>query len=1813
MVAISAGRSPRRYGLVLLLLSALGLGRGRADAQCTILQQPTKFDPPAEGISPTDMYGRQDSMAITSGDAAAKRLIIRYSYGFLVYNLGAPAAPVKAWVESLKSQDGYPKNGDGLERTGPLSMSSDGTRAAVPWTDTANFGTVALTYTATGFSGGGDFLPKGRSVGATAIARVGTRYLGFSTYYNTVATTLYAADLTSIPTGVAADPEHLGTIPSEPATSIDFGGEVRTLKAVEAQNRTWLVAATLNRVTVVEVTNAGGSVPGLTSGFTSRGYSLAELGLNSGSILSIAAAAHPDDGSLHVLVETAVKPGTTNTSLGVSLTRIDPSTGSPTVLGTYLPPSGANQGQPASLLLPLGQDLGAVFLEGRNAGGMEIHVHTATDFPNNLAAGQVLNSFESVNTFTGFRPSGTSIYLYLGRRTEASYAAAISCATAPAPATATLSVERILKSGTVESIADGGTVYVGDKLRIKPIFSPPHVVKPVIDWRLDLDYHAGTPLNPLEASATTPRIVNPDESATESSLAVPLTEYLLRGPCDPAQLPQGGGTAPDPATGAGCWTSVTTNGTYTTDGQPDFAADVAGGAKKELLVGFEVRNDLNGANSSLATHRIKWEVPSAVLKTTALLAGGTVSIDPKGWPSSTGFRWYFGSAPVGQQGADVLNLNTSCTGPTCLAGLTQAGTYRYWVSVPYENGFRTPDCPGLDQALTSCTGDAAKTVQVTEVVLGFTVPQAVFAGGLPVTIASTSQKASIATPCPTSSNGWAYDLCVLSGGSCAAGSFSGDGLGVSGDPFAGGALTIPTPQIGNWGVRLRYSYTTSGSCSSPTVATWPSDGGWAPLNVSEGQVNIKLRNVSDTADITFSAVFDSYSLNTNQSATAWAEINGVRATAPLPAGFGWAYENQDTGSRITFGTGQQGASFSIPTAGTYKVILTGYGTERSKNLDVSASGGSGGGGTPPTGLSISSFLAYNPYPDVGVSTDFNCNVTGGTTPYSFRITFGDGDSYTGPYKSTSHAYAAAGDYTAQCTVTDATQTSRSRSAVVYVGGGGGGGGGGTCDVKISGPGGVIMPAMGDYYVSSGQLLTIESVNTSETASWTFGDGTTGSGSPVTHSYVNATDAEIERTLKLTAGSCTKSYKVFVSPSAGPDFTIADAGTGTALEWVTDAYKASAGQSLRFTATGTTGAVSWDFGDGTSSTEASPAKTYAPLVDTTYVARLTNGDKNKQTNIRVAGSTGAALTGNYMYTYADGSAVNRAAVEPNKAIRFTGVDQATSYTWDFGDGTALGAGSPALHTFTRGGTFPVKLTVARDGVPGTVTTAAPTAFVVKPPPDPLLWVAAGMAYTDNGAGVKWQSDISIFNPGTQTATLSLGFVSGAAWDGATKVDWRALALVAGETKSYSNVLKNLFRLDQGAWGVVLVRGDDIPVAPVIVSRTYNAAAAETAGTFGLSVPALSVAAGVQPQSATGGNYLVGLRHDSSYRTNLTVANLKDEAADVEVVFRGADGASLGSPAKITVEGRGVKQLNAVLAAPVANGGAGWETPAPSFSAEVQLKKGSGIYPYATVIDAGTGDAIVVTPAARPSARYRLPGILRYGLWRSDVSLLNPTANERRIRLEYSYVKKGEADRTTKAKTLTLKAFETKAWNDFFGAILELPPGDTTEYSDSFVDFTTPADDAHKDDPFVVNGKTYAASGKGTIGLQVDPYVFEEGIGAQAASRRILLSGLQANTRFRTNLALFTMQGAGGEDWAEMDVHVLDSFGRELRNIWVRLDADHPVKQIGSADLFAGLTTSDTEAATIVISNPRGTARVGAYATVIDNLSSDATFVAGQPVP
>ena len=1012
MLASPARSFSRMAAVAFLGLGLAGLSQ-RSHAQCQLLAAPGKFDPPASGL-PAGFQGRQDSLGL-GGTAGAARLAVRYNYGFLVYSLASPGTPSRTSIENLMGDDHYPKNGDGQERAGPVALSADGLRALQPWTDTVGYGTIAMTFSGGTFSAGGDFLPPGEQVLGVAVVRAGTKYLGFAVSGGGI----YASDITDYQSNVGASVKN--GIYSEVIRNVGLTSPMG-ITALEAAGRSYVVAWASDTLAVIDVSNPGTPASGLTRNFTSKLYSATQLGIPATNFLSfgVAAARHPGDGSLYLLTEGGKFSGAYIASAAVTLNRVDPVTGNLTRIGTYTPPTGAKYAQGQVVLLPFDSTLLALFFEGTTSGGLKTEIHSSSDFSVNLA-----NSVASFATpaqalaLVGFRASNGNLYLYHGNR-YATWVTSFNCSLVPGPATASLGVEQVpYAGGAATPVQDGGTVFVGDQLRITPSFSPGDVVQPLLDWRLDYDFHDGSSLdsNPI-ATAGAFRLEQPDLHVTTGG-PFPAQATLI-GPCDPAQVPQGG-PAPVPSTGTGCWESVTTNGAWTfPSGTPDFSA--AAPADRQLTIGFEVQNSLNAGSSSLATHRITWKVPRQVLKNTSLLSGGGLEDLSEGSPLATGRRWYFAHVPVGETGANVLTLEAGCTGATCTPasftqpgetnpGLQRPGSYRTWVSVPYRGGFRTAECPGLLADQVTCSGDAAKTVLVSDVVLSLTAPGQVLAGTPSISVSSASVKAAVVAACPLASAGFSYDFCVVNGGACPEGAvYSTAGLTAS-SPFPAsgtGTISIPTPSAGALGLRLRYSYTTNGSCSAPKTAQWPS-AGWSPLTVLAVPPTIRLRNVTDTADLPKSLGIY-WELFVGQTARPFAELNGVRDANP-PAGLSWSTRPAGSTSETVIGT-TQGEPFSISSTGDYELVLRGYGTEPV----VASVGVSQPIGNPPT---VSSVTFSKTKPAVGETVTVSCVATQGTFAIaSYLISFGDGQTYAGPASSAGHAWATEGTRSVACTAYD---------------------------------------------------------------------------------------------------------------------------------------------------------------------------------------------------------------------------------------------------------------------------------------------------------------------------------------------------------------------------------------------------------------------------------------------------------------------------------------------------------------------------------------------------------------------------------------------------------------------------------------------------------------------------------------------------------------------------------------------------------------------------------------------------------------------------
>ncbi len=212
--------------------------------------------------------------------------------------------------------------------------------------------------------------------------------------------------------------------------------------------------------------------------------------------------------------------------------------------------------------------------------------------------------------------------------------------------------------------------------------------------------------------------------------------------------------------------------------------------------------------------------------------------------------------------------------------------------------------------------------------------------------------------------------------------------------------------------------------------------------------------------------------------------------------------------------------------------------------------------------------------------------------------------------------------------------------------------------------------------------------------WTFGDGTTGTGPTVTHAFPSAGAYPVTLTVRATSGltdSITRSISV-VGPHTAPTAVIASSVAGLTATLDGGGSTASDGATV-------TGFI-WDFGDGSTSTLVAPVHQYAAAG--TYPVSL-----------RVTDSLGAAspvASGSITVDHAAPvarftSAIAGLGVSVDASASTASDGQGLTYAWSWGDGSASGSGVTASHTYGSSGARTVTLTVTDGlGVANSVTAS-----------------------------------------------------------------------------------------------------------------------------------------------------------------------------------------------------------------------------------------------------------------------------------------------------------------------------------------------------------------------------------------------------------------------------------------------------------------------------------------------------------------------------
>ena len=963
-------------GLALLFFFAAS---ARVEAQCTLASTPVAFEPNPPGVIRVwSMEGSYStSLALYQSGAGSNRMMMSESFGYSILDLSNPGNPVALLYDDFRFATTNPlqQHGDGQSAIQTFGVSPDGQRATFsvngpfdpPWHTIG-----ARNYGGEGFGLWGDFAPN-RALG-TVVQHVNGRYIAYAIHGSINMT---AADITTLPSALAP---YNSCTPGTSCQAFDSTGFPQAYSPPLYLAGNYLVYETgtyqNTSITVIDASN-----PGPAGRITSAYKSLTiPYGTANSSYypMNFTVALDPGDSTkLWILVENLAAPGDKSPSYGLVAVTKDGGgnlTATPAPGPFKVPAAGGETwgtAGSASSLVAVNGTLFAVMWAQRSLPSAQTGFYATT-----VSAWPAAGAFQAV-TAPGFNlpathasalaGSGASAYQYFPTGPSA-YVVPLTCTPFNVPASSILTVTNTSAGGA--PISSGGTAFIGDTLTVVPFVGPSPLVNPLTSWAFDFDFHAD---NATEDAGVSPRIKNPDNGVFGNP-ASPPAQAILTGPCDPKGVPAG-----DPPSGTSCWTSVLNNATT---GGPDFTGSDAAGTTKPLKIAFEATNGFGIADTAVFT--VNWVVPAAKVVSTNFLSGQSLVSASDGHPLATGYTWYFGNTPT------TLTKASSCTGPTCLPTTSPlTGTYYYWLTVTYANGYATPDYDGATHVGLPFT--------VTNFAPSFTVngsaagPVSAYVSQN-LTISNSSQRGSGIT------GSYSYDICPSP---CTAtytgptgGAFTGmtDPSSPSGTPPSSATLALPST-AGTYTLRFRITY-------AGGTAYWPD-----PAGVTGFTLNVT--NVPPPVFVTASATPNP--ANSGASIQFSCSATGGSGTF---TDYSWVYTS------FTFSHLQNPVISSFTNSGTgltlYPVscvVTDSNGTVGSASFTLTVK--------PPPPV-VTASATPNPAAN-GATVQFTCSATGGSgsyTSYSWATPSGTFSALRNPTIVASNPGSTAMTVPVTCAVTD---------------------------------------------------------------------------------------------------------------------------------------------------------------------------------------------------------------------------------------------------------------------------------------------------------------------------------------------------------------------------------------------------------------------------------------------------------------------------------------------------------------------------------------------------------------------------------------------------------------------------------------------------------------------------------------------------------------------------------------------------------------------------------------------------------------------------
>ncbi|MGI9605871.1 MAG: PKD domain-containing protein [Acidimicrobiales bacterium] len=393
----------------------------------------------------------------------------------------------------------------------------------------------------------------------------------------------------------------------------------------------------------------------------------------------------------------------------------------------------------------------------------------------------------------------------------------------------------------------------------------------------------------------------------------------------------------------------------------------------------------------------------------------------------------------------------------------------------------------------------------------------------------------------------------------------------------------------------------------------------------------------------------------------------------VPAGEPVEFTDQSTGTPIAwawdFGDGTGGIGPSVikiwDAEGIYRVellVANGAGRESSASVEINV--------LPPTArvVPVADFVFDRNTIEPGETITFESRSTGDIE--SLTWDFGDGASAAGDIAS--HRFDQVGEFAVVLTATGPAGSSTASTIVRVI-------------PRVEPPIAAIEPL--PNRIVTGQIVALRSISRNDptSSSWDFGDGRSSSRSRTSHAWSTPGTYRLRLSVTNAAGSDSTFVDVRVDPAADPPVArFGQSGLETVI-----------GEPLQFTdlSRNEPTSLQWTFGDGASAD--GPDVSHSWSEPGRYRVILTVG--NEAGTDRKAKTVTVRLP---VFAPEASFNIDDSRIATGTAAQFsdTSINEPTAWRWDFGDGSSSSSQSPS-HTFSRAGTYVVRLTASNVGGSG----------------------------------------------------------------------------------------------------------------------------------------------------------------------------------------------------------------------------------------------------------------------------------------------------------------------------------------------------------------------------------------------------------------------------------------------------------------------------------------------------------------------------------